>query len=176
MDKITSFTIGKVTGVHGLNGNLKVWSFAQSIETFNPDREVLLKREKEQGRLFTILKALPQKKGIILTLEGLDNRTLAESFIGCEIIISRDQLPEPEENSWYWEDLINLDVVDHNMGFIGKVTEIFPTGAHDILVVIDKDNNKKETLVPMHKEFVKSIDAQQNEIKITLPPGFDQIV
>ncbi|MBU1696086.1 MAG: 16S rRNA processing protein RimM, partial [Proteobacteria bacterium] len=43
MNKATSFTIGKVTGVHGLNGNLKVWSFADSINTFCPGRNVLLK-------------------------------------------------------------------------------------------------------------------------------------
>jgi 16S rRNA processing protein RimM len=168
-DKAESFTIGKITGVHGLNGNLKVWSFAHSIATFSPGREVLLKTKKESGKAFNILKALPHKKGILLTLEGIDNRTLAESVVGSEIVISRDQLPEPEEDTWYWEDLINLDVFDLTKGFIGKVKEVFPTGAHDILVVKDNDN---ETLVPMHKNFVKSIDAKQKAIEVTLPPDY----
>ena len=169
MNKATLFTIGKVTGVHGLNGNLKVWSFADSVDTFAPGTSILLKAEDEQGRMFTILQALPHKKGIILSLEGVDSRTLAQDLIGKEIIIDRDQLSEPEKDTWYWQDLLGMDVFDHQKGFIGKTINIFPTGANDVLVVVDKD---QETLVPMHKHFVESIDIEKKTIKTTLPEDY----
>ncbi len=164
MDKTSLFTIGKVTGVHGLNGNLKVWSFADSIDTFSPGRKVLLQTKKDLSQPFDILKALPHKKGILLSLKGIDSRTLAENLVGSDILINRDQLPEPEEGTWYWQDLLGLDVFDATKGFIGKVKEVFPTAAHNILVVVD---NKNETLVPMHKHFIKSIDAEA--IQVNLP-------
>ena len=170
MNKAASFTIGRVTGVHGLNGNLKVWSFAESIDTFCPGKIVLLKSEEaleSMGKPYTILKALAHKKGILLTLSGIDNRNLAEELVGKEILIDRDQLPEPTEDTWYWQDLLGLDVFDHQKGFIGKITDIFPTGANDMLVVMDKT---RETLVPMHKHFVESIDIEKNAVKTTLPP------
>ena len=170
MNKTTSFTIGRVTGVHGLNGNLKVWSFAESIDTFCPGKNVLLKSEKaleSMGKPYTILKVLAHKKGVLLTLEGIDNRNLAEELVGKEIFIDRDQLSEPEEDSWYWQDLLGLDVFDHQKGFIGKITDIFPTGANDMLVVMDKT---RETLIPMHKHFVESIDIEKNAVMTTLPP------
>jgi len=130
MNKAASFTIGRVTGVHGLNGNLKVWSFAESVDTFYPGKIVLLKSEEaleSMGKPYTILKA----------------------------------------DTWYWQDLLGLDVFDHQKGFIGKITDIFPTGANDMLVVMDKT---RETLVPMHKHFVESIDIEKNAVKTTLPP------
>ena len=169
MNKATSFTIGKVTGVHGLNGNLRVWSFAESLETFCPGRSVLLKSEGKEGRQYTILKASAHKKGILLSLEGIDNRSLAEDLVGEKIFIARDQLPEPEEDTWYWQDLLGLKVFDHQKGLIGKVTDIFPTGAHDILVVTD---NEKETLVPMHKHFIGPIDVEAGTLKTTLPEDY----
>lgn len=170
MNKATSFTIGKVAGVHGLNGNLKVWSFADSVHTFCPGRSVLLKTEgKEQGQQFVILSALPHKKGIILSLKGIDTRELAQDLVGKEILISRDQLPEPEENVWYWQDLLGLDVLDHRKGFIGRITQIFPTGANDVLVVTNKD---QETLIPMHKLFVESIDIEKKTMLTTLPEDY----
>ena len=165
MNKDTLFTIGKVTGVHGLNGNLKVWSFAESVDTFCPGISVLLKSD-EEFETFTILKSLPHKKGIILALEGIDSRNLAESLIEKEILIDRDQLPEPEKDTWYWQDLLGLDVIDHQKGYIGKITDIFPTGANDVLVVTDKD---KETLVPMHKNFVESVDIEKMTLMTKLP-------
>jgi 16S rRNA processing protein RimM len=169
MNKTTSFTIGKVTGVHGLGGNVKVWSFAESEETFSPGTSVLLKLEEEKGKLYTILKVLPHKKGVILSLEGVNTINLAEDLVGKEILIDRDQLPEPDEDSWFWEDLLGLDVIDHQKGFIGKVTDIFPTGSNDVLVVKDKE---KETLVPMHKNFVETVDLDKKTMTITLPPDY----
>jgi 16S rRNA processing protein RimM len=170
MDKFSSFTIGKVTGVHGLNGNLKVWSFANSVDTFCPGKSVLLKaEEKEQGKLFVILSAQPHKKGVLLSLKGIDSIELAQGLVGKEILIDRDQLPEPEEDTWYWEDLMGLDVVDDQKGFIGRITNIFPTGANDVLVVTDKDI---ETLVPMHKHFVKSVDIGKKTMRTTLPEDY----
>ena len=172
MNKTASFTIGRVTGVHGLNGNLKVWSFAESVDSFCPGKNVLLKSEEAQegsGNVYTILKASAHKKGILLTLAGIDNRNLAEALIGKEILIDRDQLPEPDEGTWYWQDLLGLDVFDHQKGFIGKITDIFPTGANDMLVVMDKT---RETLIPMHKNFVESIDIEKNAVRPTLPPEF----
>ena len=170
MEKATSFTIGKVTGVQGLGGNLKVWSFADSIDTFCPGRKVLLQSEKESGNsYYIIVKASPYKKGILLRLEGIDSRELAEDLVGKNILIDRDQLPEPEEDSWYWEDLFGLDVVDREKGFIGKITQIFPTGANDILVVTDKN---RETLVPMNEHFVESVDMDKKMVRTTLPEGY----
>lgn len=169
MDKTASFTIGKVTGVHGLGGTLKVWSFAESIETFCSGRRVLLKSDGQEGTYYTIVKVLPQKKGVLLFLEGVDTRTLAEALVGKEILIDRDQLPEPDDDTWYWQDLLGLDVVDHQKGFIGKITDIFPTGANDILVVTD---GAGETLVPMHKHFVASVDIEKKTVRTTLPEDY----
>jgi len=172
MNKATSFTIGKVTGFHGLNGNLKVWSFADSVDTFAPGTSVLLKAEEEQGKTFTILQVLSHKKGVILSLEGIDSRNLAQDLIGKEILIDRDQLSEPEEDTWYWQDLLGMDVFDHQKGFIGKITDIFPTGANDVLVVTDVTNEDQETLVPMNKHFVESVDIEKKTMLTTLPEDY----
>jgi len=102
-------------------------------------------------------------------LDGIEHRDQAEPLVGCDILIHRDQLPEPEADTWYWEDLYGMDVFDHQRGFIGKIIRIFPTGANDILVV--KAGNT-ETLVPMQKHFVASVDIQANILKTTLPEDY----
>jgi len=60
-------------------------------------------------------------------------------------------------------------VIDHKKGFIGRITDIFPTGANDVLVVTDKD---QETLVPMHKHFVESVDLEKNILQTKLPEDY----
>ena len=179
MNRSTSFTIGKVTGVHGLKGNLKVWSYAQSIETFGSGRTVLLKTESGQEKRYTIRHAAPHKKGLRLSLEGVENRNLAEALVGCEILIDRDQLPEPEEDAWYWEDLIGLTVIDKIRGEIGTISNIFPTGANDVLVIAGSPTSgpdksaEKEILVPMHKNFVADVDLDKQVLTTTLPEDYE---
>ena len=89
--------------------------------------------------------------------------------MGSDIIMERDQLPEPEEDTWYWQDLIGLDVIDRQRGCIGRITNIFPTGANDVLVVT---GDKGETLVPMHRNFVESVDLEKNTMKTDLPEDY----
>ncbi len=169
MNKKTSFTIGKVTGVHGLNGTLKVASFAESADTFKKGLSIAVKSEGEEGKIYIILHTSSHKHGVLLNLEGIENREEAEDLVGKEILVDRDQLPEPEEDSWYWQDLMGLDVMDHIKGYLGKITDIFPTGANDVLVVTD---NGKETLVPMHKYFVESVDMGTQTVNTTLPEDY----
>lgn len=169
INKNASFTIGKVTGVHGLSGMLKVASFAESVDTFRKGRSIVAKNEGEEGICYVILHASPHKHGVLLALEGVETREQAEDLVGKEILVDRDQLPEPEADTWYWQDLMGLDVVDHIKGYLGKITHIFPTGANDVLVVTDND---RETLVPVHKYFVESVDMNCRTVRTTLPEDY----
>ncbi|MCP4021967.1 MAG: 16S rRNA processing protein RimM [Desulfobacteraceae bacterium] len=165
----TLFTIGKVTGVHGLKGNLKVWSYAESIDTFNPGTNVFLKSKDQFEKQYKILTASAYKKGVMLSLEGIDSRNLAQELVDKEILINRNDLPELEEDTYYWQDLLGLDVIDKRRGFIGKIEHIFPTGANDVLVV---KQNDQEVLIPIHKSFIESIDIDAQTVKTILPEDY----
>jgi 16S rRNA processing protein RimM len=179
MEQEHLLTIGKVTGVHGLKGNLKVWSFAESVDTFGQGRQIWLKSEQEEkGVEYTILTAAARKKGVLIRLEDVDTVELAEQLIGQEILISKDQLPEIEADTWYWQDLYGLTVIDTRLGKLGVIDRIFPTNANDMLVVVDKDAPDEKTkgdpeiLIPMHDHFVESVDLDAGVVTTTLPDGY----
>ena len=165
--------IGKITGVHGLKGNLKVWSFAESLDTFGKGRQIWLRSEQEeQGKLFTILHSSARKKGVLICLDQVDTVNLAEALIGREILISKDQLTQIEDDTWYWQDLYGMTVIDHVLGKLGTIDRIFPTNAHDILVVTDKTaSGESEVLIPMHEHFIESVDQEAKTVFTTLPEG-----
>ncbi len=167
--------IGKITGVHGLKGSLKVWSFAESVETFGKDRQIWLKSEEEEtGKSYTILTASARKKGVLIGLKDVDNVNLAEQLIGKEILISKDQLPEIEEDTWYWQDLYGMTVIDKIKGKLGTIERIFPTNANDMLVVTDKKAaEESEILIPMHEHFIESVDLDTKIVTTTLPDGYE---
>nr|NJM04125.1 16S rRNA processing protein RimM [Desulfobacula sp.] len=70
--------------------------------------------------------------------------------------------------AWYWQDLMGLDVVDHIKG-IWANHPFVPDRGNDVLVITDKD---RETLVPMHRYFVESVDMDAQTVKTTLPEDY----
>ena len=133
----TLTVMGQITGVHGLDGNVKVRSFAQSPDFFAPGTRVFIPvKTREHARPFDIQRCVPHKKGLLMHLAGVDDRDAAEALIGKPLLVHRSRLPEPEDNAWYWQDLYGLTVTDQTLGNLGIIDTIFSTGAHDILVVL----------------------------------------
>jgi 16S rRNA processing protein RimM len=163
--------MGQITGAHGLDGNVKVRSFAQSSDLFAPGSRVFIPVDtREDARPFDIDRCVPHKKGLLMHLAGVDDRDAAEALIGKDLLVNRSRLPEPEDDAWYWQDLYGLTVTDQILGDLGIIDTIFSTGAHDILVVKDRET---ERLIPMHRQFILSVDLENALVVTRLPEGFE---
>ncbi len=166
-------SIGKITGVHGLKGGLKVRSHAESPDIFAPGRVLTLKETDEppdggDGRPCTIEWVKPHQRGLLVGLDGIDDRSAAEALVGSHFYIRRSELPSPEEGAYYWADLIGLAVYTTGESFLGRVTAIFPTGSNDVYVV---RNNGDEILVPALESVVVDIDLTAQTMRVDLPEG-----
>lgn len=103
----------------------------------------------------------------MLFLEGITDRTQAESLIKAILLIDQpvDESPsEPE--AWYDHQLVGLKVF-RNGTVIGSVLRVDHMPAQDLLVIKLED---KEVLLPFVKAFVPKVDVSAGLIEIT-PPG-----
>ena len=167
--------IGEVVGVHGLRGKLKVRSYAESILTYKPGIKIKLQSsETLTGLWYEIIKASDQKKGMLLSLKGIEDADSAQALKNKEILIKREDLPELEENDYFWQDLIGLEVFDKKRGALGKIENIIETGANDVFVVkADKDIKKgeQEVLVPAIESVIIDVNIKEGRMEIDLPEG-----
>lgn len=166
-------SIGTVVGVHGLKGALKVQSHAESPDFFAPGRELFLKMAGEKpeqtgGRTCIIEWAAPHQRGLLVGLEGVNDRTAAEVLAGAEFCIRRSELPPPEEGAYYWTDLIGLTVIDAEDRPLGRLTAVLPTGSNDVYVV---KNGGEEILVPALESVVVDVDLTAQTMRVDLPEG-----
>jgi 16S rRNA processing protein RimM len=163
--------IGRIVGVHGLNGALKVYSYAESGSIFEPRRQLFIKGA-EGLRKVRVQASHPHGKFTLLTLRGIDNRRGAEGLIDAELLIEKTSLPELEEDTYYWFDLIGLSVHDREGGYLGCVESIIQTGSNDVYVVRDpRKSDNKELLIPAIDSVVVEIDLQRQIMRVDLPEG-----
>ena len=159
--------IGKITGPHGLKGVARVYSWAESFDSFG--KGVQLTAASPSGDVeLTVQSAAPHKKGLLLTFKEVTHINTLEPLVGSELFVNRSDLPEPEDGSYYWVDIIGLQVVTEAGDFLGKVDSIFPTGSNDVYVVKD---GKKELLVPALASVLKDVDLVKGVMVVDLPEG-----
>ena len=82
--------------------------------------------------------------------------------------MEKSRLPALEEGTYYWSDLIGLDVHATDGRFLGKIASIFRTGSNDVYVTRDED---RETLIPALVSVVKSVDLETGRMTVDLPEG-----
>jgi len=72
---------------------------------------------------------------LLVKLAGVNDRDDAFACKGKEIAVPRDWLPEVEDDEYYWSDLIGLQVTNLKGIDFGLITDVFETGANDVIVV-----------------------------------------
>ncbi len=165
--------IGKVIGVHGLKGVCKVYSYAESSSFFKAGDTILLRDTRGLEKTYKISWIKPHKQHVVLmSLEGIENCDQAESLSGAELLLNKEQLPEPEENAYYWNDIIGLSVYNSDSKCLGKIESIIQTGSNDVYVVKNRDiTGDHEILIPALEAVVLEIDIKQKMMRVALPIG-----
>jgi len=164
--------IGKIVGTHGLKGYVKVYSYAESSSVFRTDSLILVRSTKGREKTYTIKWAKPHKQITLMSLKGITSLSLAETLVGSELFIEEMNLPELEEGSYYWYDIIGISVFTTDDQYIGRVKSIIPTGSNDVLVVKDPNRDKdNEVLIPALESVVLEIDLKDKTMRVNLPEG-----
>jgi len=160
--------IGEIVGVHGLKGAVKVRSHADSPTMFDAGR--ILQLEYLDGRIqpCTVAWAKPHGRGMLLAIEGVDDRDGALALVGSRILVDKAMLPELEDGSYYWFELIGMAVYTAEEQFLGTLETILPTGSNDVYVV---RKGEEEILVPALASVVQVIDTDRRRMEVVLPEG-----
>jgi 16S rRNA processing protein RimM len=168
MNKDGVLHIGTIVGVHGIKGYLKLYSSAESTDFFRPGKQLALHLSGREAAIYTVLDFQPHNKGFRIAFDDVTTRDAAELLVGSEVYVKRSELPAPEKDTWYWCDLIGVEVFQTDHTPIGRIENIFSTGANDVFVVKD---GRKETLIPAIASVIRRVDLDQKTMTVELPEG-----
>ena len=143
--------VGKISGAHGVKGLVKILPLCEDHSLLEQTLEHTIKIKSSAG------------KHLLAEIEGVASREAADALRHTELHITRDQLPEIEdENSFYYEDLVGLACVDENGTDIGKVIAVQNFGAGDLLEI--QPQSGQSILVPFTDETI--IEVNESGIQL----------
>ncbi len=160
--------IGRVVRAHGIKGEISVAVMTDFPERFGTTEWVYLGSEYE-AEPYRIVSHRWHKSNVLLTLEGVPDRTTAETLQGLLVQIPVEAVTPLPEGSYYLYQLIGLDIVTTDGEHLGKLTDVLETKANDVYIV--KGPDQKELLLPAIPDVIKEVDLENGRITVNLLDG-----
>ncbi|MDR3089757.1 MAG: ribosome maturation factor RimM [Desulfobulbaceae bacterium] len=160
--------LGVVAKARGLKGEVAFQPLSRQPATFCRYRAVRLGDGRGNfSRPIPIAACRVVKNTVAFRLVDVETRERAEALVGCVIAVDARDLPAPEEDEYYWRELIGLDVCDADMKRLGAVTALFDNGAHGVLVVAG--DNGEEFLLPMVRSVISQTTIDGRQLLVLAP-------
>ncbi len=153
--------IGICVGAFGVKGEVKIKSFCQTPEDIFSYGDLL----DEQGNILLSPKSHRLvKNAFAVYCQQIKTREEAQNLAGKNLYIKRESLPAPDQDEFYFEDLIGCEVKTVNGKRVGKVIAVHEFGAGNMLEIEDK--NGVNFFHPFTKTAVPKVDIKSGRIII----------
>lgn len=158
--------LGHVSGVHGIQGWVKIHSLTEPREAIFDYQPWLMGDSLKEVR---IRQGKKHGNRLIALFDETEDRDAAEAWVHQAIAVYRDQFPEADAGEYYWSDLIGLRVELEDGTVLGTIENLMATGANDVMVV----KGDRERLVPfVQGQYVKSVDLDKKRVVVDWDPDF----
>jgi 16S rRNA processing protein RimM len=166
-------TLGRIAGVFGVRGWVKLQSYTRPAENLlNYSRWWLVTAQPYEARL---IEGKAQVAGLVAKISDasgapIEDRDIAALLLGAEIQVDRASLPKAPPGSYYWDDLVGLEVVSSADEPLGRVVSVMENGPQDVLVLQD---GEQERLIPfVVGPIIQSVDLERMRIVAEWAPDY----
>lgn len=162
------YLVGKIVNTQALRGEVRVmattdfpeerFKIGATLAIFNGEK--LVENVEVDGHRL-------HKNFNLLHFKGKDNINDVEKFKGFDLKVAgaEREADELDENEFYYDDIIGLEVYTTDETYLGKVREITSLPSNDVWA-IQRPNKGKDILIPYIGDIVLEIDLDDNRVVI----------
>ena len=157
--------VGKVTNVHGLNGEVKVQPWADSPEFLCQFKTLYL---DEAHFPMNVQRARVHKNMVIIKFEGPTDVPSALSLRNAVLYIDRADVSLPE-GAFFLADIYGLEVRDAGTGeVLGKIADVLTLPANNVYVV---KGGARELMIPAVPQFIAETNVEEGFLRVNMMEG-----
>ena len=160
--------VGVITTTHGVRGEVKVYPTTDDAERFLELEEIWLDTGKERLPL-KIQNVKFFKNMVILKFEGYDDINAVQAWRQNDLLVTREQAVELQEDEYFIGDLIGLHVEDEEGNALGVLRDVLETGANDVYLV--SRPGEKDLMLPAIKDCIREVDLESGIMRVRVLPG-----
>ena len=161
-------TIGKAVKPFGVKGEIKIEPMTDFPERFKGLRRVYLVSPAGKELCCDVRSVRYAGNVPFLLFAGYDSPEKARALTGWFVKVPEDEAVRLPEGTYYWFELIGMEVISESGEKLGTIVDIFETGSNDVYVM---KRGRKETYIPATAEVIKQVDRKERRIVIHLLDG-----
>ena len=156
--KLQFIEAGEIVTTHGVRGEIKVLPWVDSPEFLQQ-----FERVRIGERTYEVQSCRVQKSCNLVKLTDVDTMEAAQALRGKTVEIFRCDAPE---DLIFAAELIGMQVVADGVQ-IGEISDVLDYPGNKVYVV----SGEHEYMIPAVKQFVKTIDMEENTMEVSLIEG-----
>ena len=160
--------VGVITTTHGVRGEVMVYPTTDDAERFLELEEIWLDTGKERLPL-KIQNVKFFKNMVILKFEGYDDINAVQAWRQKDLLVTREQAVELQEDEYFIGDLIGLHVEDEEGNALGVLRDVLETVANDVYLV--SRPGEKDLMLPAIKDCIREVDLEAGIMRVRVLPG-----
>lgn len=164
MEKKDLIIIGRIIREWGIKGELLVLPLTYDPKRFKELKDIYIEKNLSLEQK-EILEVKPYRENILLKIKECDTPEKAKKYRGAYIKIQRSKSPELPKDTYYYYDIIGMDVYTINGEHLGKIDSIMRAGECDVYTI---KGDKKEYLIPAIKDVIKEINLKSKRMTVEL--------
>ncbi len=161
-------TVGRVIKAFGVKGEMKIEPLTDFPERFKKLRRVYLVSPAGKEIVCEVRSVRYAGGTPYLLFDGYESPEKAKGLNGWFIKVPEEEVVQLPEGSYYWFEIVGMEVVAESGEKLGTITEVFETGSNDVYVM---KHGRKEVYIPATKEIVKQVDRKAKRMVIHLMDG-----
>jgi 16S rRNA processing protein RimM len=165
-DRPRWIAVGRITGAHGVKGEVAVLPLSQVSERFEPGSRLFL--GQSESNPLVVSSSRPHRQRLLVAFEAVDGRTQAEGLQGEYLFVPASAAPPLPGGEFWAHDLVGCRVESEEGRPLGRIKEVIHTPANDVWAA---EGEYGEILIPALKDVVADVDLQERRVLIREIPG-----
>lgn len=155
-----AIVVGRVVGVFGLRGELKVEAYTDEPSRFQELKHVHMASRPVE---MEIERARAHKRSVVLKFAGVDTVDEAATLVGMELWIPREEARVLDPNEFFLQDILGAAVFDTEGASLGTIVDVLVTGGNEVFVV---GGASQQLLVPAIRDALAEFSVADKRVVV----------
>lgn len=165
------YKAGFIMRTHGLKGEVTISLDIDAPADWESLESVFVETKSQLVPYFIETISVRHDKAFV-KFEDVSTPEAAAALKGSSLYLPKTSRPKLGRGEFYNEEVIDFEVMDEELGFLGTVQAIEQAGPSRFIVLSYK---MKEVMIPVNGPFIRSINRTKKTVSVALPDGFLEI-
>ena len=168
MKKEDCFYLGKIVKKYSFKGELLVNLDTDQPQLYTNIKSLFLDINNRLIPYFIIESQLHKSNLLRIKLEDINTESEAKELIRKKVYLPLNLLPKLVGNAFYYHEVLGFEIWDKDLGKVGILKGVNDQSSQALFEI---ERNGIEVLIPVHDEFIITIDRNKKIITVKTPPG-----